>query len=77
MGHHEPEVIDWDAPLSIQNRITQSRDEMTILFALKDEEDEIVQMLFVSTTNLSQSIFELLIADETVLIAVEKTESSF
>lgn len=77
MGHHEPEVIDWDAPLSMRNRITQSRDEMTILFALKDEEDEIVQMLFVSTTNLSQSIFELLIADETVLIAVEKTESSF
>lgn len=61
----------------MRNRITQSRDEMTILFALKDEEDEIVQMLFVSTTNLSQSIFELLIADETVLIAVEKTESSF
>ena len=61
----------------MRNRIIQFRDEVTILLALKDEEDEIVQMLFVSTTNLSQSIFELLIADETVLIAVEKTESSF
>ena len=61
----------------MRNRIIQFRDEVTILLALKDEEDEIVQMLFVSTTNLSQSIFELLIADETVLIAVEKAESSF